>query len=413
MFKDERIRSIRAFIISPSADEGDPPLEDDPEAAGMTEEVFNWRRQKVANPMTKYPEFRDSRSASMGKYLSALIVVVAESEGGHIGIGTTSGGIAAAAIVEFQLARMVEGDSVFAHERHWDRMYNSTVAQGRKGTALHAISAVDIALWDLHGKVTQTPVYALLGGPVSASVDVYGTGPSPSKIHDLGFWGAKLPLTWGPSEGVDGFRRNVERAAAAREATSADFPLLYDCWMALDVDYAIRLSWALDDLGFRWIEEPLMPDDYAGHAELRRRMPPRMQLTAGEHEYTARGHDLLAKSGVDILQPDPAWCGGITEMRRIAAVASINGKRLIPHVGGQYSYHFLAAQPDAFMAEFPVMQGLGDRIVPQHESLFTGEALPVDGKITVGDAPGFGLELKESVKLHRPFPPEWESLPRG
>lgn len=150
-----------------------------------------------------------------------------------------------------------------------------------------------------------------------------------------------------------------------------------------------------------------MPDDYAGHAELRRRMPPQMQLTSGEHEYTARGHDLLAKSGVDILQPDPQWCGGLTEMRRIATVAAINGKRLIPHVGGQYSYHFLSAQPDAFLAEFPVMAGAGDEILPWNAPLLRGEVLPVAGHIRLTDAPGFGLELDDSVPLLRPITANW------
>jgi len=376
----------------------------------VSEEVMNWRRQKVANPMTKYPEYRDNRTAGTGGRdgrALAQVTVIVESASGHVGVGTTSGGLAAAAIVELHLASVVEGESAFAHERVWDRMFNSTIAYGRKGVVLHAISAVDLAIWDLHGKITQTPVFALLGGPMQESIEVYGTGPSPSSIHSLGFWGAKLPLTWGPSEGREGFERNIQRAVEAREAVGDDFPLLYDCWMALDVDYAVRLSWALEPLGFRWIEEPLMPDDYAGHAELRRRMPPRMQLTSGEHEYTAYGHDLLAKSGVDILQPDPQWCGGITEMRRIAAVVATNGKRLIPHVGGQYSYHFLASQPDAFLAEFPVMAGAGDTIIPWNEPLLRGEVLPVDGRIQLTDAPGFGLELDESVPLLRPITPNW------
>lgn len=404
MFKDERIVSVRAYLQDPR---DTPPAID---TEGMTEEVMNWRRQKVANPTTKYPEFRDDRTAGTGGRdgrAGAPVFVVVESSSGHVGVGSTSGGLAVAALVELHLAHVVEGESAFAHERLWDRMFNSTIAYGRKGIVLHAISAVDLAIWDLHGRITETPVYALLGGPVHDSIEVYATGPSPSKIHGLGFWGAKLPLTWGPSEGLDGFRRNIDRARQAREAVGDDFPLLYDCWMALDVDYAVRLAWALEPLGFRWIEEPLMPDDYAGHAELRRRMPPRMQLTAGEHEYTARGHDLLAKAGVDILQPDPQWCGGLTEMRRIGTVAAINGKRLIPHVGGQYSYHFLASQPDAFLAEFPVMAGHGDQILPQHLPVMRGEALPVDGRVALGDAPGFGLELDQSVRLLRPITPDW------
>jgi L-rhamnonate dehydratase len=326
-----------------------------------------------------------------------------ESASGVVGFATTNGGVVAAAIVELHLADMVEGESPFAHERIWDRMYRSTLAYGRKGVVMHAISAVDLAIWDLHGKLTRMPVWALLGGKTQDAIEVYGTGPSAGPIKDLGFWGAKLPLTWGPSEGEDGFRRNVERARLAREAVGDDFPLLYDCWMALDVDYAARLAAALEPLGFRWLEEPLLPDDYAGHAELRRRMPSTMMLTTGEHEYTAFGHRLLCEAGVDILQPDPNWCGGITELRRIGAVVTSYGKRIIPHVGGQYAYHFLASFPQTFVAEFPVMQGRGDEILPFHAPLLTGEALPVDGRIVLDDSPGFGLALAEDVPLVRPM----------
>lgn len=364
---------------------------------------MNWRRTKVANPMTRYPEFRDSRAASSGRVGGQLVVVEVESASGHVGVATTNGGLISAAVIELHLADMIINQSPLAHERLWDRMFHSTIAFGRKGVVLHAISGVDLAVWDLHGKITGQPVYALLGGPVHDAIPVYATGPSAANIAALGFWGAKLPLTWGPSEGEDGFRRNVERAARARDAVGPDFPLLYDCWMALDVDYAVRLAWALEPLGFRWLEEPLLPDDYAGHAELRRRMPPSMTLNTGEHEYTAAGHKLLAEAGVDILQPDPAWCGGLTELRRIAAVATSYGKRIIPHVGGQPAYHFLLAYPQMFLAEFPVMAGWCDQITPQHAPLMLGETLPADGMIRPGDEPGFGLTLNPEVELARPI----------
>jgi L-rhamnonate dehydratase len=400
MPRRDRIVSVRASIVAnpPSSPAGDAAAEGE-----VSEEVADWRRQKVANPMTKYPEFRDNRSAGIGRDSRRTVLVEVESESGAVGIATTNGGAVTAAIIELHLADMVEGESPFAHDRIWDRMFNSTIAYGRKGVVLHAISGVDLAVWDLHGRLADEPVWSLLGGRTQESFAVYGTGPTAKGIHDLGFWGAKMPLTWAPSEGDDGFRRNVERAERARDAVGPGFPLFYDCWMALDVDYATRLAWALEPLGFRWIEEPLMPDDYVGHAELRRRMPPTMMLTTGEHEYTAWGHRLLCEAGVDILQPDPNWCGGLTELRRIAAVAVSYGKRVIPHVGGQYSYHFLASFANTFVAEFPVFAGVGDRISPYHAPLLTGEALPVAGRITVGDAPGFGLTLNEEVRLVRPL----------
>jgi len=132
-------------------------------------------------------------------------------------------------------------------------------------------------------------------------------------------------------------------------------------------------------------------------------MPSTMMLNTGEHEYTAFGHRLLCEAGVDILQPDPNWCGGITELRRIATIAVSYGKRVIPHVGGQYAYHFLASFPQAFVAEFPVMGGACDSIETFHTPLLVGEALPVDGKIVLDDRPGFGLTLDESIRLVRPM----------
>jgi L-rhamnonate dehydratase len=366
------------------------------------EDVRDWRRGKVANPMTKYAEFRDSRPSATGRDSGRTIVVQVESASGEVGIGITNGGVASAAIVELHLADIVEGQSAFAHETVSDRMINSTLQYGRKGVVLHAISAVDLAIWDLHGRLVGQPVYELLGGPTSADLPMYGTGPLAGPIEKLGFYGAKLPLTYGPSEGEEGFRRNVARARRARDAVSDEFPLYFDCWMSLNVDYAVRLAEAIEPLGFRWLEEPLKPDDYAGHAELRRRLPAAMTLNTGEHEYTAAGFRLLCEAGVDIIQPDPMWCGGMTEMRRIAAVASAYGKRIIPHVGGAYSYHFLSAYADATFVEFPVMTGNGDTIVPFLAPLLLGEPLPVNGRIAPTTAPGFGLELNPEFTLVRP-----------
>lgn len=397
MSRDDTIASVRAYVV-PSSKTGRAP-----DQLHVDEDVRDWRRGKVANPMTRYAEFRDDRPSATGRDSGRQVIVEVESASGLVGIGSTNGGVAAAAIVELHLADIVEGQSAFSHEAISDRMMGSTMLYGRKGIVIHAISAVDIAIWDLHGRLVGQPVFELLGGPTSDDIAMYATGPIAGPIKDLGFYGAKLPLTYGPSEGEAGFRRNVERATRARGAVGDGFPLYFDCWMSLDVDYAVRLAQAIEPLGFRWLEEPLRPDDYAGHAELRRRMPSSMTLNAGEHEYTAAGFRLLCESGVDILQPDPGWCGGITEMKRIAAVASAYGKRIIPHVGGVYSYHFLLAYPDATFAEFPVMWGDCDTIIPFQGPLLTGEPLPVNGRVTPTPAPGFGLDLNPNIELVRPI----------
>jgi L-rhamnonate dehydratase len=392
----DRITAVRAYVIDEQPKPDARPIGEEPAA------VRHWRRGKVANPMAKYPEFAENRPASFGPEADRTVLVEVESAGGVVGVGTTNGGTACAAVVELHLAYVVEGEDPTAHERIWDRMYHSTLLYGRKGLVLHALSAVDLAIWDLHGKLTQTPVYSLLGGPLRDRVEVYATGPRPDVAEKLGFWAAKLPLTWAAAEGEAGFASNLAATEQARASVSNDFPLLLDCWMSLDVEYAVRLADGLDRLGFRWIEEPLRPDEYEAHRRLRARMPARMALATGEHEYTAAGFKLLCDAGVDIIQPDPGWCGGITELCRIAAVARTTGTRLMPHVGGHYSYHFAMAHPEVALAEFPMLTGACDRIAPQHRGLL-GDTAPVDGQIRLGDAPGFGLTVDPAIGRRRPI----------
>jgi L-rhamnonate dehydratase len=391
----EEIVAVRAYLL-----EGVPgmPGEEDDQAESA---LGHWKRGKVSSPMARYPDHRDSRPRSIGPDSLQQVLVEVESASGVVGYGTTEGGVASAAIIELHLAAMVEGQPASAHEAIWDRMFRSTIHYGRKGLVMHALSGVDLAVWDLHGRLTETPVYALLGGPVRDSVALYATGPRPEVGQQLGFFGAKLPLTWAPSEGEEGFARNVKALQDARALVGDGYPLMLDCWMSLDVDYAVRLSFVMADLGYQWLEEPLMPDDYAGHAHLRSRMPRSVALAAGEHEYTAAGCEVLLQAGVDLLQPDIRWCGGLTEMRRVAAVLRSSGTRLIPHAGGHYSYHFAMAHPDTPVAEYPITAGDCDQPAAYHLG-FDGEQFPVDGHVTMTEAPGFGLTADPGQSLLRP-----------
>lgn len=392
----DRIVAVRAYV----ADHHNlPPAQAEP---GDPEAVVQWKRRKVASPMTQHADFRDDRMAAIGPNSQQTVVVQVESASGHVGVGTTNGGVVVAALVELHLAYLLLGQSPFAHEAIWDRMFNSTLHYGRKGLALHAISAVDLAVWDLHGRITQTPVHTLLGGPIHQEIELYATGPRPDVAQKLGFWGAKIPLHYAPVEGEEGFQANLAIARDARDAVGPDFPLMYDCWMSLDVSYAARLGAELVPLGFHWLEEPLRPDDYDAHRKLRARLPAALGLTSGEHEYTAAGFELLCATGVDVIQPDPNWCGGLTELRRISTVARAAGTRLIPHTGGHYAYHFVATRPEPPLAEFGIFTGDCSTAVPQHP-IFTGEVFPEDGRVRLPDTPGFGLELDPAVPLHRPI----------
>lgn len=393
-----RITEVRVMFSVHDVDDPEPATG---EPAQPREDAVDdhWIRGKVAHPMSRYPEFRERREPGIAPGGSRAVIVQVTSSTGHVGTATTAGGRAAAAVVQDLLSYLVLGQSPFAHERIWDRMASATLRFGSAGLVMHGISVLDNAIWDLHGRITGEPVHALLGGRVHDAVRLYATGPRPEAGRALGFAAAKLPLTWAPCEGEDGLRANVDVARQARELVGAEYPLLYDCWMSLDVDYAVRLAHAVDEFGFGWIEEPLVPHDYTGHRRLRDRMPARMQLATGEHEYTAAGFRRLCEAGVDVVQPDPAWCGGMTELRRIAAVARSYGVRLVPHAGGMISYHFVATRPECELAEYPLLSIDGAAAAPQHAPLFTGEALPSDGSLTLPDTPGFGLDLAEDVRL--------------
>jgi len=173
--------------------------------------------------------------------------------------------------------------------------------------------------------------------------------------------------------------------------------------MALSVEYVIQLVKALRPFNIRWLEEPLIPDDYAGYSELKKRLPETF-ISTGEHEYTRYGFAQLLECGIDILQPDLMWCGGMTEARRITNMAAARDVPVIPHGSGVYAFHHQVSFPNTPFAEFLMLSPEGDIATPQFGSLFTNEPLPENGKLTLSDAPGFGIELnKKDLDFIRPF----------
>ena len=361
---------------------------------------------KIATPMSAWPEYRAERR---GWGIGALgsIVVELETSDGVVGVAPSVGGPAAAFLVERHLARFVEGKPVTREgiEEAWDQLYAASLYYGRRGLAVFAISALDLAFWDVLGKTTETPVWALLGGKRHERLPLYATTPDVEAARLHGFVGGKLPLPAAPSEGEDGFRENVELAARARDHCPGDgFFLAVDCYMSLDVPYALRLARELRELGFRWLEEPLPPDDYWGYAELRAAMPAGLALATGEHESTRWGFRLLAEQGcADLLQPDIAWCGGLTELVRVARIADEHGLLLVPHGSSVYSYHFCATRPETPFCEFALLDPAGTELTPQLAPLLVGEPLPEGGHVELPDAPGFGVDLDRGLELGRPY----------
>jgi L-rhamnonate dehydratase len=356
----------------------------------------------IANPMSGYPEYKASRT-SWGIAVLGSIVVEIETKGGVVGVATGLGGPPACFMIEKHFRRFLAGSDPRDVNRIWDQLYRSSLPYGRKGIAVAAISVVDLALWDLLGKLRGEPVFALIGGATRDRLSLYCTGPRPDVAKAQGFWGGKVPLPHGPGDGPAGLSANVEFLSAHREKVGPDFPLMVDCYMSLDVSYAVALAEALQPLGVYWIEEPLSPDDVDGHRILKQRCPT-TRWTTGEHEYTRYGfRELIRSRSVDILQPDLMWMGGLTEALRVSAMAAAYDIPVVPHGSGAYSYHFVQSQPHIPFSEYVNMSADGTRLEPVFQGLFDGDDLPENGGILLSDRPGFGLTLRPGRNLTRPF----------
>jgi L-rhamnonate dehydratase len=387
---NQTIRQVRAFVFRG----GGGDYHD--QASG------HWIDDHIATPMAKYPEYRQSRQ-SFGLNVLGTLVVEIEADNGVVGFAISTGGEPAAWIVENHLARFVEGARVEDIERIWDQMYLSTLFYGRKGIVLNAISCVDLALWDLLGKLRQEPVFHMLGGAVREELLFYATGSRPDLAEQMGFIGGKLPLHHGPAEVEEGIKKNLALLADMRSRTSEDFWLMYDCWMSLDLNYAIQLAQGAANYSLKWIEEALPPDDYWGYAELKRKVPAGMLVSTGEHESTRWGFRLLLEMEcADILQPDVGWCGGLSELIKISALADKRGVLVVPHGSSVYSYHFSLTRHNSPFSEFLMMAPAADKVVPMFAPLLLDEPVPVNGRMKVPDAPGFGVRLNPACKLLRP-----------
>ena len=296
------------------------------------------------------------------------------------------------------LAALLVGEDPFEITRLWDRMFRGSLYFGRRGAVIHAISGIDIALWDIAGKSTGKPVASLLGGARRRRVRAYASTLMPDTPEavrrvvneqcEAGFQAIKLG--WGPlgrSAALD-----VELVAAARSAAGDGIELMIDIgkgWSSVrdGIDRARRLE------GYRlaWIEEPFMPDDYEKYAALAAAVT--TPIAAGEEESTVWDFERLIQRGsVEIVQPDVTRAGGISECMRVAELARRTGRRFIPHAWSTgiikaATLQVLAASHEAEWFEYCVQTtALNERLVAERFPL-------VDGHVEIPDGPGLGVEL--------------------
>jgi|YNPMSStandDraft_1061717.scaffolds.fasta_scaffold00420_12 L-rhamnonate dehydratase len=314
----------------------------------------SWSTQgtEVAGPMSIYPKYKARRSLYFpdpGRLDSFTVEVSTDKGLKGYGMGGPGGGV----VVEGHLVKLLIGEDPFDVEKLWDMMWRGTMHYGRMGVVINAISGVDLALWDLIGKALGEPVYRLLGGATKDRIPAYCTGNDIEQHVEFGYRRLKLAMPHGPADGRAGMKKNLELIRRARQALGEDGDIMLDCWMAWTEDYTREMAEMAAPYRVYWMEECLPPHDYAGFGRLRAAIRT-TRIATGEHEYTRYGfRQLLEHKAADIWQPDIHWCGGLTEIRRIAALAAAYDIPVIPHGGGSRdSLHFIMATPNSPWAEF-------------------------------------------------------------
>jgi L-alanine-DL-glutamate epimerase-like enolase superfamily enzyme len=374
----------------PAADDGGDGAADDERSAGGP-----WASEAlVASPMSIYPEYHDRRR-SWNDYADGAYVLELTSEGGETGVAPVAGAQFAAAVVDDHFRQFVEGAEPFDRERVWEQCYRAQLPYGQRGVPMMALSAVDLALWDLQGNLTGRPVYDLAGGRTQAEIPCYATTHPDVMEHvaDEGFLGVKLAAPWGPTDGYrEGLRKTEAVVARARDLFDADAELMLDCYMAWDREFTVRAADRLAAYDLKWLEDPLHPGAVEEYAAVASEVKP-VQLAVGNLEFGDKPyHQLMAAGAVDVVQPELQWAGGLTAGRRVAAMAKARGLPAVLHAGSVYAYHYTMATTNAPYAEYFV-PGDGTEIGSNLPAGLTGDPLPEDGTVDLGDDPGFGVEL--------------------
>ena len=375
------------------------------------------RGRSIVSPVTGLGDVSalsrgDASSGLVPGRVWAVIVRLWDSDG-HFGIGSVGfGNASAVGIIKEQFAPLVINQNPFDVEILWERMFRSTINIGRKGIVIEAISAVDIALWDLKGQILQRPLYELLGGRTKERIPVYASrlyatedldalGMEARSYVEQGFTGVKQRMAYGPYDGLVGMRKNLELVQTVSRAIGPDVEHMVDAYMGWDVGYAVRMIHLIENAGIRlrWVEEPVIPDDVQGYAKIRRSVS--TPISGGEHEFTRYGAlSLLQADAVDVLQVDVNRVGGVTEAQKVWALASAFGIPVIPHVGQMHNYHLIMSHLNSPMAEHIIRPEPG--VVPDEDELFyrlfDGEPDAVDGFVDLDSTrPGLGLTLNDEV----------------
>lgn len=361
------------------------------------------RITEVRTALVRVP-LRTPTSFSTRQVLAREFVLVSvAADDGHRGIGFTYGGSSGGSVtteaVRALLRPVLLGEDPFRVEGLWEAMYREALLQGRTGSAMRALSAIDIALWDRNARAAGLPLYKMLGGHARDSVRAYASGgyylpgKTPEMLGEellgyvrMGFDAVKMKV------GRLGLDDEEARIDAVRAAIGEDVALMLDCnngWRELET--ALRYMTVFEQYNPYWIEEPFLPDDLESHVRLAERTP--VPVATGEIEAGRwRFKEIVERGAAMVLQPDAVCCGGITEFRRIAAMAASFGVSVCPHAYHEMHIHLAASLPNV-----PYSECFTDDSIVNFRNLIDSQIEIRDGRLMLPAKPGIGFDYRDDV----------------
>ena len=361
-------------------------------------------RQAQVNPLDVYDDLRppiysDSPKGSAEVKTEAIYIRIRTS-----GLEGLYGPIErdAARVVYDDLRPFLIGKDALAGEALWDQMYRSN-RHSRDGLFMMAISAVDNTLWDIRGKVYGVPVWRLLGGPSRDKVEFYASALGFSleldavrkrclTLRDEGFRYQKWFMGYGPGSGPEGMRKNVELVKTLRETLGEDYELMFDAYSGWDQNYALEWAKQVEQYRPRWMEEVTHPEKIESFSEIHRMTS--VPIASGEHFYGRwEVERYLQAQALSVVQADPEWCGGISELLKIGTVASLHDVPVIPHG------HSLRAAVHTIFSQSPMTFPLGEYLVikMRHYHHFEKNPPVVErAHMALPQGAGFDVQLDEA-----------------
>lgn len=290
---------------------------------------------RVSTPLSRYPEFAQRRSSWRGPGSDLVWVLIETDDPDVFGVGQSRGGVVTAALIESHFRGLLLGRDALDRETRVDQLHRAALPYAAGGILSMALSACELALWDLAARAAQVSLGELLGGD-DRPLRHYLTCPAPELLDDIdtelvaSSATVKVPMQYGPADGSEGLRANLDRLDATRARVPDEVSVSVDCFMSWDLDYTTRFLHDASDHHLGWVEEPLLPTDIAGYAELRRRQP--VAVAGGEHLFGLHEAERYLEAGcVDVMQVDVTWCGGLGTARDVAALAQERGVTFAPH----------------------------------------------------------------------------------